>query len=51
MTFKEAVEFSVQLMDEVPLKGSDSRARGIAQAELLKAIPIIEAVLKRQAKK
>lgn len=38
-------------MDVLKLNGNDSRARGEAQAELMKAIPLVEEALKREAKK
>lgn len=50
MTLREAVDIAVQLMDAVPLKGEESRARGMAQAELMKALPVAEAAIKRAEK-
>lgn len=51
MTHEEAVNVAITIMDTVRLNGSDSRARGMAQAELMKAIPIIKAHNEKEAKK
>lgn len=51
LDYKTAIEIAIKLMDEVPLKGDDSRARGMIQLQLQNSIPIIEAHNKREAKK
>lgn len=51
ITFKEAVDVAVQLMDEVALKGPDARIRGMSQLQLMNAVTIIEQHNKRLARK
>lgn len=51
MTYKEAVQVAIQLMDQVLLNGNDARTRGMAQAELMKSLDIVDAAFVREAKK